>query len=75
LRLRTLHAIRHLYLLADQGEGGRGATPLQVVLFELEEVAMARLRSLAANFLNRGSHYLLMASGDPPGTPTGISPS
>jgi len=51
-------AIHSLYLLADQ------AGQLQVVLFELEEVALARLRSLAGNFLNRGGNYLLVATTD-----------
>ena len=55
-------AIRHLYLLADQN-GGAGL-PLQVVLFELEEVALTRLRSLAGNLLNRGGNYLLVATSD-----------
>lgn len=49
-------AIRSLYLLADQ-QG-----QLQVVLFELETLALARLRSLAGNLLNRGGHYLLVAT-------------
>src|SRR3990172_1534679 len=51
-------AIKRLYLLADQ------AGQLQVILFDLEEVALARLRSLATNFLNRGGHYLLAATTD-----------
>jgi type I restriction-modification system DNA methylase subunit len=51
-------AIHHLFLLADQdGE-------LQVILFELAEVALTRLRSLAANFLDRGGHYLLVATSN-----------
>jgi hypothetical protein len=57
-------AIKNLYLLADQDGGRHGGLPLQVVLFELEEVAPARLRSLAANFLNRGDNYLLVATSD-----------
>lgn len=55
-------AIRHLYLLADQD--GDAGLPLQVILFELEEVALARLRSLAGNLLNRGGNYLLVATSD-----------
>jgi len=50
--------VRSLYLLADQ------ESQLQVVLFELETLAQARLRSLAANFLDRGGHYLLVATDD-----------
>ncbi len=53
-----LSNIRTLYLLADQD------AQLQVVLFELETLAQARLRSLAANFLDRGGHYLLVATDD-----------
>ncbi|MDQ4077021.1 MAG: type II restriction endonuclease, partial [Chloroflexota bacterium] len=50
--------IRDLYLLSDQ-EG-----QLQVILFHLKEDAMTRLRSLAKNFLDRGGHYLLVATTD-----------
>ena len=53
-----LVAVRNLYLLAEHTD------QLQVVLFELEEVALARLRSLAGNFLSRGGNYLLVATSD-----------
>ena len=57
-------AIRDLYLLAEQAGQGHAAASLQVILFELQEVALPRLRSLAANLLNRGGNYLLLATGD-----------
>jgi adenine-specific DNA-methyltransferase len=53
-----LAALRNLYLLADQGG------QLQVILFELEEVGLARLRSLAGNMLSRGGNYLIVATQD-----------
>jgi hypothetical protein len=57
-------AIRNLYLLAEQGGDGSQGAPLQVVLFDLQEVALARLRSLAANLLDRGGNYLMLATAD-----------
>jgi hypothetical protein len=57
-------AIRQLYLLAEQGGEGYDGAFLQVVLFELQEVALTRLRSLAANLLSRGGNYLLLATSD-----------
>ncbi|MBI3957453.1 MAG: type II restriction endonuclease, partial [Chloroflexi bacterium] len=51
-------SIRFVYLLADQEQ------LLQVILFEMETTALERLRSLAANFLSRGGHYLLIATDD-----------
>lgn len=53
-----LAAIRRLALLADQ------AGQLQVILFELDEIALTRLRSLSANFLSRGGNYLIVATQD-----------
>lgn len=53
-----LNAIRRLALLADH------ASQLQVILFELDEVALTRLRSLSANFLSRGGNYLIVATQD-----------
>ncbi len=50
--------LRALYLLADQ-EG-----ELQVILFEVEESGLPRLRSLARNVLDRGGHYLFVATTD-----------
>ena len=50
-------AIRRLALLADHGQ-------LQIILFELDEVAMQRLRSLTGNLLARGGNYLLVATQD-----------
>lgn len=58
------NAIRHLYLLADQRDPDLGAASLQVVLFELQELALSRLRSLATNLLSRGGNYLLIATSD-----------
>ena len=57
-------AIHNLYLLAEQRGDGYEGPPLQVILFELDEVALARLRSLAANLLNRGGNYLVLATTD-----------
>lgn len=51
-------AIRRLFLLAD--EGGQ----VQVILFEMEETALTRIRSLAGNLLARGGNYLIVATQD-----------
>jgi adenine-specific DNA-methyltransferase len=51
-------AIKRLFLLAD--EGGQA----QVILFELEETALTRIRSLAGNLLSRGGNYLIVATQD-----------
>lgn len=51
-------AIKRLFLLAD--EGGQ----MQVILFELEEAALTRIRSLAGNLLARGGNYLMAATQD-----------
>lgn len=51
-------AIKRLFLLAD--EGGQ----MQVILFELEEAALTRIRSLAGNLLARGGNYLMVATQD-----------
>ncbi|MFQ5796590.1 MAG: hypothetical protein ACE5JP_16275 [Candidatus Bipolaricaulia bacterium] len=53
-----LKTIRNLYLLADHDR------QFQILLFELEGMSSARLRSLATNFLKRGGNYLLVATED-----------
>jgi adenine-specific DNA-methyltransferase len=53
-----LNAIRSISLLADHsGE-------MQVLLFELDEIALTRLRSLSANLLSRGGNFLIAATLD-----------
>lgn len=58
-----LAAIHNLYLLAEQSTPA-GDDFLQIILFELDQIALTRLRSLAKNFLDRGGNYLLVATAD-----------
>lgn len=51
-------AIRQLFLLAD--EGGQ----VQVILFELEETALSRIRSLAGEPALLGGNYFIVATQD-----------